>query len=588
MKYLMRFLAAIGALTLLAVVLLVIAVSLVGSGKESVPETAILELDLEQQLVEYVPEDPVAQALSLAEEQLTVRQVTEALERAADDSRVVGIFARVGAAPMGMAVIQELRDAIMAFQEVGKFAVAHAETFGEFGPGSGSYYLATSFGEIYLQPSGDLGLTGIMYESPFLRGAMERLHIKPRLSKRKEYKNAANLFTEESYTEAHKESVTRLMNAQFLQLVAGIGAARGMEGDAVKALMEVAPLSSQNALDSGLIDGLYYRDEVSEQVKKRAENGKLIELKKYLRKTKDSIETGPVIALVYGTGQVHRGKSDFNPLGGSPSMGSSTVTAAVRDAAKEEDVKAIVFRVDSPGGSYVASDAIWREFQQAREADKPVIVSMGNVAASGGYFVSIPATKIVAQPGTITGSIGVLAGKLVTGEFWKRHLGVTWDEVHTNTNATMWTGVQDYTPQQQEKLEQVLDRIYLDFTGKVAAARDLTTSQVEAVAGGRIWSGSDAMAHGLVDTLGGLELAVRLASEEAGLDPQEPATFRIYPRPKPLLEQLLERLDTGGGAQATAGRQLAVILKPLARVAAELENAHAGGVLQMPGLKPSW
>ena len=588
MKYLVRFLAAIGALTLLAVVLLVVAVSLVGSGEKSVPETAVLELDLEQQLVEYVPEDPVAQALSLAEEQLTLRQVTEALDRAADDPRVVGVFARVGAAPMGMAVIQELRDALMEFQKGGKFAVAHAETFGEFGPGSGSYYLATSFKEIYLQPSGDLGLTGIMYESPFLRAAMDKLHIRPRLSKRKEYKNAANLFTEVSYTDAHREAVSRLMNAQSHQLVAGIGEARGMESDAVKALMELAPLSSQDALDSGLIDGLYYRDEISEQVKKRAEDGELIGLKEYLRKTNDPIETGPVIALIYGTGQVHRGESDFNPLGGSPSMGSTTVTAAVRDAVKEEDVKAIVFRVDSPGGSYVASDAIWRELQQAREGEKPVVVSMGNVAASGGYFVSIPANKIVAQPGTITGSIGVLAGKLVTGEFWKRHLGVTWDEVHTNANATMWTGVQDYTPQQQEKLDQVLDRIYLDFTGKVAASRDLTTSQVEAVAGGRIWSGSDAMARGLVDTLGGLELAVRLASEEAELDPEKPPTLRIYPRPKPLLEQLLERLDTGAGAQAAAGRQLAVILKPLARVAAELEKSQSGGVLQMPTLEPLW
>ena len=588
MKYLVRFLAAIGAMTLLGVAVVIIAVSLIGSEETAVPETAILELDLEQQLVEYVPEDPIAQALSLAEEQLTLRQVTEALERATGDPRVVGIFARVGAAPMGMAVIQELRDAVMAFRKEGKFAVAHAETFGEFGPGSGAYYLATSFDEVYLQPSGDLGLTGIIYESPFLKGAMDKLHIQPRLSKRKEHKNAANLFTEVSYTDAHRESISRLMNAQFHQLVAGIGTARGMEDDAVKVLMDLAPLSSQKALDSGLIDGLHYRDEVHEQVKKRAGDGELIELRAYRRKTKDPIETGPLIALIYGTGQVHRGESDFNPLGGSPSMGSSTVTAAVRDAVKEEDVKAIVFRVDSPGGSYVASDAIWRELQRAQTAEKPVIVSMGNVAASGGYFVSIPATRIVAQPGTITGSIGVLAGKLVTGEFWKRHLGVTWDEVHTNANATMWTGVQDYTPQQQEKLDEVLDRIYLDFTDKVALARGLTTSQIEAVAGGRIWSGVDALAHGLVDTLGGLELAVRLASREAGLDPEEPTRLRVYPRPKPLLEQLLEQFDTGAGARAMAGGRLAAILKPLARVATELEPIRSRGVLRMPALEPLW
>jgi protease-4 len=587
MKYLVRFLAAVGALSLLLVALLVIALSVVGTGKKPVPEAAILELDLEQQLVEYVPEDPVAKVFSLAEEQLTVRQVTEALQRAQDDPRVVGIYARVGAARMGMAVIQELRDAIIAFHSAGKFAVAHAETFGEFGPGSGSYYLATSFKEIYLQPSGDLGLTGIMYESPFLKGAMDRWHLKPRLSKRNEYKNAANLFTEDSYTDAHRESVSTLMNAQILQLVDGIGQARGMAADEVTALMERAPLSSRDALDGRLIDGLHYRDDVADMLKQRSQGGEFIDLNEFLRRIDDPIESGPVIALVYGTGQVHRGKSDFNPLGGSPSMGSSTVTKAVRDAVEEADVKAIVFRVDSPGGSYVASDAIWRELRQAREAEKPVIVSMGNVAASGGYFVSMPANKIVAQPGTITGSIGVLAGKLVTGEFWKRHLGVTWDEVHTNRNATMWTGVQDYTPQQLEKLEEVLDRIYLDFTGKVAVARQLTTSQVEAVAGGRIWSGSDALSHGLVDTLGGLELAVRLAGEEAGLDPQEPFTLRVYPRPKPLLEQLLERLDTSTGAQTTA-RQLAAIIKPLARVSSELEEFHTRAALQIPRMEPRW
>ena len=586
-KYLVRFLAAIGALTLLLTTLMALGL-LLGTDEKPIPETAILEIDLEQQLVEYVPEDPVAQALSLAEGQMTVRQVTETLRWAAADERVVGLFAKVGAAPMGMAVIQELRDALAAFRDTGKFSVAHAETFGEFGPGSGAYYLASSFDTIYLQPSGDVGLTGIMYESPFIKVALDKLHIQPRMSQRKEYKNAANLFTEESYTDAHRESISRLMETQFKQLLGGISAARGLQTDEVRLLMDQAPLSAQEAFNGGLIDGLHYRDEASDLVKKRADGGELVKFVDYQGAIDELGETEAVIALVFGSGQVHRGKSDFDPFGGSPSMGSSTVITAVRDAVKQEDVKAIVFRVDSGGGSYIASDAIHRELQEARRAEKPIVVSMGNVAASGGYFVSMPANKIVAQPGTITGSIGVLAGKLVTGEFWKRHLGVTWDEVHTNPNATMWTGVQDYTPQHQAKLDQMLDRIYLDFTSKAAAARDLSAGQVEAVAGGRIWSGSDALVHGLVDTLGGLRLAVRLATEEAGFDPDEPLTLRVYPRPKPLLEQLVERLESSAGVQTSAARQLAVVLRPVARLAAEWENIGARGVLRMPGAELLW
>ncbi len=581
-------LAIIGAFTLAAIFIVFISAIVIAPARKSVPDQVILEMDFEKPLVEYVPQDSVAQALM--RKATTVRDVVEALERASEDKRVLGLVARVGAAPMGLAVIQEIRDAVRKFANSGKFTVAYAETFGEFGPGNGAYYLATAFEEIYLQPSGDLGLTGIMYECSFVRGTLDKLHITPRMDHRKEYKNAKNMLTETEYTEPHREATERLMSSQFSQIVRGIIEARTISEEKLMKCINSAPLLGTEAVEAELVDQLLYRDEVYEKVKAEAENAELLYLQKYLQRAGRPHEKGPTIALIYGVGGVHRGQSQYDFLFGSSSMGSDTVAATFREAVSDKKVKAIVFRVDSPGGSYVASDTIWREVVKAKEAGKPVIVSMGDVAGSGGYFVSMSATKIVAQPATITGSIGVVVGKMLTRQFWKEHIGITWDEVYTSKNATLWAGTHDYSPEQWQKVQEFLDRVYEDFTTKVAQGRQMEKDEVLPIAKGRIWTGEDAKEHGLVDELGGFDVALQLARKEAGIEPDAAITLKVFPRSKPWFEQLLQLGPDSSEprAEVVIADQLLKQIRPLYKMAKEIGLIEDNNVLRMPELVSQW
>jgi len=496
-KFLVRLFVVLGVIYLMTVVL---ALVIVAGRKGHVPSKTILEADLQHPLVEDIPDTPTSKVM--LSDRATVRDVIDAIDRAADDNRVAGMVAKIGAVPMGMAQVQEIRDAVMRFRAKKKFAVAFAETFGEFGPGNGAYYLATAFDQINLQPSGDVGLTGLMLESPFIKGTLDKLGMKFHGDHRYEYKNALNLFTETKYTPAHKEAMTALMNSWFNQIRDGICQAREISPEQFMALIDRGPFLGKEAVDAKLVDGLAYRDEVYDQLKKKAGDGaEFLYLNKYLDRAGRPHQKGKTVALVYGVGGVSRGKSDYDPVQGSMTMGSDTVAGAIRAAAQDKDVKAILFRVDSPGGSYVASDAIWREVVRARKAGKPVIVSMGDLAGSGGYFVAMAADKIVAQPGTITASIGVLGGKILTSGFWNK-VGLSWDEVHDGANADMWTGTHDYTPAEWKRFEDWLDRVYVDFTGKVAEGRNLPKDKVLQIAKGRIWSGQDAKNLGLVDELG--------------------------------------------------------------------------------------
>lgn len=587
-KLIIGLLAVIGGLTVLGFILMVVSLAVVTPACKSIPKKVILEIDFEKPLVEYVSDEPLARALT--REVMTVRDVVEALERASADKRVVGLVARIGSARMGLAVIQEIRDAVIRFADSGKFTVAYSETFGEFGPGNGAYYLATAFDEIYLQPSGDLNLTGLMYETPFLRGTLDKLHLEPRMDHRKEYKSALNIFTERKYNQPHRESIETLMNSQFGQIISGIAEVRALAEEQVTELMNEAPLLGAEALEAALVDGLLYRDEVYDKVKARAEGAELLYLGRYLERAGRPHEKGAKIALIYGVGSVHRGQSEYDALFGSPSMGSDTVAAAFRDAVADKKVKAIVFRVSSGGGSYVASDTIWREVVKAKEAGKPVIASMGNIAASGGYFVSMAANKIVTQPGTITGSIGVVVGKLLTRQFWLEHTGITWDDVNTSDNATLWTGTHDYSTQQWQEVQDFLDRVYDDFTAKVAEGRQMSVEEVLDVAKGRIWTGADAKQRGLVDELGGFDVALRLACTEAGLDPNEPFKVTVFPRPKRLIETLLKREPDSSESEATvaAARQVLEKLRPFCKVADEIGLLEKDGVLRMPRFEPVW
>lgn len=583
-KVIVRLLAILGGVWLIGMVIVLIAVI---GGKGRVPSRTILEANFDQAFPEDLPDTPVAR-VALNQKQ-TLRDVIDAIDRGAADSRVVGMIATIGAAPMGMAQTQELRDAVQRFRAHKKFAVAYSETFGEFGPGNGAYYLATAFDHIYLQPSGDVGLTGIIMESPFVKGTLSKLGVNFHGDHRYEYKNALNFFTETKYTGPHKEAMTAIMNSWWNQMKDGVCQARQIAPEKFQAVVDAGPYLGKEAVDANLVDGIAYRDEVYGKVKSQAgEGAELLYLDKYLSRAGHPHDHGKTIALIYGVGGVTRGKSDYDPVQGSESMGSETVASAIRAAVADKAVKAILFRVDSPGGSYVASDTIWREVVRARQAGKPVIVSMGNLAGSGGYFVAMAADKIVAEPGTITASIGVLGGKMLTSGLWDK-VGLTWDEVHGGANATMFTGTHDYTPAEWGRFQAWLDRVYVDFTGKVAAGRNLPKEKVLEIAKGRIWSGQDAKNLGLVDELGGYNTALSLAKKAAGIPDSDEVKIVTYPRPKPLWEAVLDRNSAENSDKEAMGQTLVRILQDVQPVARQLNAARLVGkkdeqdeVLRMP------
>jgi protease IV len=565
----------------------------------------ILELDLTEPLVDSVPHDPVSAVM--ARRRTSLRTVLDGLHRAGDDPRVRALVAKVGGprAPLALARAQEVRDAVAELRAKGKLTVAWAETFGELGRGSIPYFLATGFDQVWLQPSGEVGLTGVAAEVPFVHEALDKLGVTPQVAARHEYKSAASTFTDDDFTPAHREATERLVASIMDQLVDGVAAGRGLDAAVVRALVDRAPLAADEALEARLVDHVGYRDEVYAAV--RAELGedgedtgdgdgedtgdvestllyvaryqkpRLAELQQRLsRSTRSGGGGREKIALVPVNGGIHLGKSGRQPLS-RESTGSDTVAAALRAATADDDVRAIVLRINSPGGSYVASDTIWRQVALAREAGKPVVASMGDVAASGGYYVAMGADAIVAEPATITGSIGVLAGKPVVDRLAER-VGVHRGTVAASPAALMLSPFQPFTDDEWQRLDTWLDRIYDDFVAKAAAGRGMTVEQLHEVARGRVWTGADARERGLVDELGGLATAVARARTEAGV--AEGAEHELVPYPQmPLLARLRPAASSEDEAAAAVEMRARIALDAwgaVAPVAAALGLPSAG------------
>jgi len=576
-KAIVAILAFVGFFALMGMFGLFGLIFIASLSQERMPSRVVLEMDFEQGLVEAVPDDPLGQLMM--SNVLTLHDLVGAIDRAAEDRRVKAFVARIGAGGMGMAHLQEVRDALERFRASGKPAYAFSETFGEFSAGNGGYYLATAFDRIYLQPSGDVGLTGLIYEAPFVRGVLDKLDVDPQMGQRMEFKNAMNYYTDREFNAPYRESIDAVMQSHFGQLVRGIAKGRGLSEERVVELFDQGPLYGVEALDAGLVDTLAYRDEALDEILETLDDdAELVDVSRYLRLAGKPNRRGTTVAFIEGNGQLTRGDSRFSPLDGSVTMGSDTVTEAFRQAIDDRRVEAILFRVESPGGSYVASDAIWREVVRAREADKPVIVSMGNFAGSGGYFVAMHADKIVAQPGTVTASIGVVGGKFLTRDFWTK-LGVTWDDVASSANSRMWTGTYDYGPS-RERFESALDRIYDDFTGRVSAGRDLPLEEVHKIARGRIWTGEDALELGLVDELGGLDVALDLARDAIGLESDAPVRIKRFPRRRSPWELLFSKRSERAALQTLTHSLKAI--QPQVRMLKRLGILSDPGPLRMP------
>ncbi len=575
-KLIGKILAWIGGVVVLLFFLAFVMATMVRSGAGKVPANAILELNLETAVTEDSPDDPLARLSG--QHTPSVRDIVEGLQKAGDDARVKGLIARLGTSTMAMAHVQEIRDAVAAFRAKKKFAVCFAETFGEFGQGNGSYYLATAFDEIWLQPSGDVGLHGLMMQAMFLRGTFDKLGVVPRFSQRYEYKNAMNVYTDKKMNDPFREAMQKVLDSSYGQLVRGIATGRKLSEEQVRAIIDKGPYYGKEAMDRKLVDGVAYRDEIYSKVKAKAGAGAaFLYLGKYLDRAGRPNQKGPRVALIFGVGGVQRGKSSYDPLGGSAAMGSETVAAAFREAIQDKQVKAILFRVDSPGGSYVASDTIWRETLNAKKAGKPVIVSMSTVAGSGGYFVAMSADKIVAQPATITGSIGVLGGKMLTNGVWDK-LGIGWDEVHRGENAKLTSTVHDFSKEEWARFEAWLDRVYTDFTGKVAEGRKLPKEKVLQVAKGRIWTGEDARQLGLVDEVGGYPMALKLVKDAIRVKEADEVELRVYPKKRTPLEALMARLQ-GDEGESSDSAQAEVLARAVESMRPALNALRQMGVL---------
>jgi protease-4 len=551
----------------------------------AVAGTTLLTLDLTHNLAEAAPDDPLSRFF--AEEKPTLRDVVEAVDRAARDDRVKAIYARVGGEEMGLAKIQELRATLLAFRKAGKPAVAFADSFGELGSGSHSYYLASAFDEIWLQPLGSLGLAGIRSEQPFFRGTLEKLEVEPRLEHRSEYKTAMNTLTETAMTPPHREMIESILKSVHGQLARDLAAARGVPEEEAARLLDGGPYTAEEAQRRRLIDRIGYRDESLVAARAKAGSGaQTLRLSAYLERAGRPNAHGPRIALIVGAGAIQRGDSETSPLSGSFTMGAETIARAFRMAVNDPGVKAILFRVDSPGGSAVASETIWRETVRAREAGKPVIVSMGDVAGSGGYYVAAAADKIVAHQATLTGSIGVVAGKIILRGLWER-AGVTWDTAQIGENASMFSTIDDFTPEGKRRLDASLDAIYEGFKDRVAKGRKMDAAAVESVAKGRVWTGEEAKAKGLVDELGGYAVALRLAKEAARIPPDAEIELKVFPEEEDPREFLLGKiLGRERDDRERTRTAVAAWLDRARPVLQRIEAATGTGVLTAPDVRP--
>jgi len=357
--------------------------------------------------------------------------------------------------------------------------------------------------------------------------------LEPDFAKRHEYKNAVDVFTETGFSEPHREATERLLESQLEQLVAGIAAGRGLAPERVRALADDGPYEAEEAVEAGLVDALAFRDEVYAEA--TGADGTLLYLARFARRARPKdLKKLPRVAVIQVSGAIAPGRNGVKPgLPPGPGTGSDTATAAIRDAVADPNVKAIVLRVDSPGGAVGASEAIWREAAVARAAGRPVVASMGAVAASGGYYVAMGADRIVASPGTITGSIGVFSGKFVTAVV-RRRLRLATEVLRSNPNADMFGAQAPFTPTQRAKLDTSLDKVYATFTARVAEGRGLSAEAVDAAARGRVWTGADAAERGLVDVLGGFATAVREAKVLAGLGAEDPVAVIAFPKVSPL------------------------------------------------------
>ena len=530
-----------GGLILVAIIGIALLWMALVKSEPSIRDNSVLTLRVSGALPDYSPDDPFKRVFGGPDQSLT--GLVMQFKKAKVDKRIKAILLDVNMSGVGWGKAEEIRDAIADFRTSGKPVYA----FIEFGLNK-EYYIATACDKIIVPPPGELFINGLAADVMFFRGSLDKLGIYPDIYQIGKYKSAGDMFTQKQMTDAHRQFINEMLDDLFGRYINAIAQARHKTPDEVKALIDNAPYNAQQAKDAGLVDEALYRDQVEAQFKKLLgykDTDALAMVRGYdyrdVAPESLGLNKGERIAVIYASGEIGSGSSQNSPSG-DQSIGSDTLAKALNDAAADKSIKAIVMRVDSPGGSGLASDIIWRAVEQAKQK-KPVVISMSDVAASGGYYISAGASKIIAQPSTITGSIGVVAGKPVVRGLYD-WLGISNEYVLRGKTAGMFRETEKFSDEERAKFEEWVKTLYYrDFVPKVAQGRGKDPGYVDSVAQGRVWTGGQARDRGLVDEFGGLDKAIDVAKQLAKIPADKGVERVILPYPVTFLQQLL----TGGG-----------------------------------------
>ena len=523
------------------------------SDVQQVPSRKYVELSIKGPLAEVRP------PFVFSSQVKTLRSITKQIDKIRKDDEVAGVLLKIERLGIGWAKLQELRDKIIQLRSDGIEVISYLESGGNV-----EYLLACAADRIVLMPAGLVGLTGLRAEVMFYRGLLDKLDIKADMYSVGKYKSAIEPFMRDSMSEVQREAMNAILDDLYAQQVEMIANGRGEIDVALAAdLIDQGPFTAEEAYRAKLVDGLQYYDELVQSIKERTEEkigvvsdyGKqsmeapeltgfagFMRLFSMLASSKRSTsgEGKPKVALIYATGPIVS-EAPTSPFTTGQVITPDVMAVALREAREDSHIQAVVMRVDSPGGSAVASDAIWREVLLTQR-EKPLVVSMSDVAGSGGYYIGMAAGTIVAEPGTITGSIGVLGGKLNLKGFYNK-IGLTKEVITRGQNANLYSDYGDFTPTERERLQKLLETIYDDFVRKAAEGRDKTEAEIHELAQGRIWTGKQAKEIGLVDELGGLDSAFAIAKKQIGLDPTDEIAIIILPKPKTFFETLIEDME---------------------------------------------
>lgn len=504
-----------------------------------VEPNSVLYIDLKQEIVDRSTEDPFKgfDFTSLQPNSpMGLNQILKAMANAKEDSNIKGILLELDAINAGAATTEEIRNALIDFKSSGKFIYAYSNTYSQK-----AYYLASVADSVFLNPEGMVEWLGLRSEIMFYKKALEKLGVEPQILRHGKFKSAVEPFMLDKMSSENREQTLTYMSSIWNHWVNAISETRGITADKLNSIannMEI--FNAQKALENKLVDGLIYKDELIATLKTKLgveekKDIKSIELKKYFKAPEVAKRkfTKDKIAVIYATGEIGMGE------GGDDHIGSEGLSRTIRKARRDSSIKAIVFRINSPGGSALASEVIWREVDLAAKV-KPVIVSMGDVAASGGYYIAAPATTIMANPTTITGSIGVFGLFFNLQKALENKIGITVDVVKTNEHADFFSLFRPMTAEEKAVGQMYIEQTYQTFIGHVSAGRGITVEQVDAIGQGRVWSGVNAKDIKLVDEFGGLTDAIKLAAQKAGLE-----NYRLVelPKQKKFFEQLMEEMS---------------------------------------------